>query len=832
MIARRRAEGGVHDLMVSNGTTTPASDGGATRRNVLKGATAAVGAFIAFEAIGGVSLAAGASPKTTALSNGVIYPDPTLCIGCLTCEVICSQVHKEQGLSDLPRIRIFNDPNTKVDPEVLAAYPGPRLVPPGAVPAVPDRRMPVRLPGQCVASRTNHRRAHHPRGRVRRLQSVRRGVHLPDQSARQNATNQLNIGQESRISYDPVKDSFTKCDLCYWRDEGGPARCAERCPVNIRIRQGILKSRSGACAWTCPRSRTTRPGTNCARTQTFEGAPAQTQGLSRHAPHCHCSPCSASSCCVVGSGGQPRVWASGTQPWGQMLGDNFLFARALPFTLGLGVSGFWKARGALAAAPNAARRTGAIRRFARRARSGCTALAAHRGLLGMATGGWQYLKGLLDVTSPVSMAHGVPRPLPRRVAADLRHRRCSSPTGGCAAKTRWACRKGSWIRTLRGLAHELPRPLGDDRSAICSASTCGAPPRRPSSSRYYERADLVPDCGSYRIGLIMLTGIIKAMRYIYPIPGDILYWVSAIHVGAGVLLAHEVARSPALRAGAVALAADGDDGHGLDPERYAQTVPRRAGIAAWRAATPAPVPRRPRPQRPPLARLGAASREVPVGADRRCCTRCSISTSATCSWSAAIGPTSWRRRASALQSPPFLGGIALSRPGRAADLEPVRLATAKPPSLTEQRPNNSCLVRGARRFSRRADRRNSRRENRLSSARPSAACSASHLARLGELIAGSWPVGASRRAGGGGGPVAMISLWMSTSSSTTSWPRRAARRDRRAARGELGGARAARARRPGLELPACRSPNELQLLDHPAQAGDRVHRWELPGLNQ
>ena len=101
--------------MDSNGTP-PAGDGGAPRRNVLKGATAAVGGFIALEAIGGVSLAAGGSPKPTQLSNGVIYPDPTLCIGCLTCEVICSQVHKQQGLSDLPRIRIFKDPGTKVDP--------------------------------------------------------------------------------------------------------------------------------------------------------------------------------------------------------------------------------------------------------------------------------------------------------------------------------------------------------------------------------------------------------------------------------------------------------------------------------------------------------------------------------------------------------------------------------------------------------------------------------------------------------------------------------------------------------------------------------------------
>ena len=99
------------------------SNGTATRRNVLKGGAAAVGAFIALDAIGGVSLAAGAAPKSTPTANGVIFPDPTLCIGCLTCEVICSRVHKDAGLSDLPRIRIFNDPNVKVDPAVQEAYP-------------------------------------------------------------------------------------------------------------------------------------------------------------------------------------------------------------------------------------------------------------------------------------------------------------------------------------------------------------------------------------------------------------------------------------------------------------------------------------------------------------------------------------------------------------------------------------------------------------------------------------------------------------------------------------------------------------------------------------
>jgi hypothetical protein len=110
--------------MVHVARTPEPDQEGTTRRNVLKGGAAAVGASIAFEAIGGVSLAAGTSPKATQLANGVIFPDSTLCIGCLTSEVICSQVHKQQGLSDLPHIRVFNDPTTNVDPAVQAQYPG------------------------------------------------------------------------------------------------------------------------------------------------------------------------------------------------------------------------------------------------------------------------------------------------------------------------------------------------------------------------------------------------------------------------------------------------------------------------------------------------------------------------------------------------------------------------------------------------------------------------------------------------------------------------------------------------------------------------------------
>jgi anaerobic carbon-monoxide dehydrogenase iron sulfur subunit len=255
--------------MPSN-SAMPAAEGGATRRTVLKGATA-VGAFIALEAIGGVSLAAGAAPKTTPVANGVIFPDPTLCIGCLTCEVICSRVHKDAGLSDVPRIRIFNDADVKVDPEVLSAYPGR-----GSFHQEPCLQCPT---AECLyVCPVNALRVEATTG----ARIIREDVCVSCNrcaeacpfpiSGEQNATNQLKIGQQTRISYDPERDTFTKCDLCYWR-EGGPA-CVERCPVNIRIKQGILKS--DRMCLDAPQAN--RETWNKLRSfQTFEGSPAQSK---------------------------------------------------------------------------------------------------------------------------------------------------------------------------------------------------------------------------------------------------------------------------------------------------------------------------------------------------------------------------------------------------------------------------------------------------------------------------------------------------------------------------------------------------------------------------
>ncbi|MFN8524686.1 MAG: 4Fe-4S dicluster domain-containing protein [Chloroflexota bacterium] len=213
-----------------------------SRRGFVKGA-AAVGAFIALDAIGGLGLAVGTTPRTKAATNAeaVIFPDPTLCIGCLTCEVICSRVHREQGLSAVPRIRIFNDPAVKVNAEVQRAYPDRGTF---------HQEVCLQCPtAECLYVCPVDAFQVEPRTGARIIQEkscvscgrCSEACPFPVSDLTEAAaTNQIRLGQQTRITYDPAIDAFTKCDLCHWRPEG-PA-CVERCPINVRIKQGVLKS--------------------------------------------------------------------------------------------------------------------------------------------------------------------------------------------------------------------------------------------------------------------------------------------------------------------------------------------------------------------------------------------------------------------------------------------------------------------------------------------------------------------------------------------------------------------------------------------------------------
>jgi cytochrome b subunit of formate dehydrogenase len=224
--------------------------------------------------------------------------------------------------------------------------------------------------------------------------------------------------------------------------------------------------------------------------------------------------------------------ASGAQPWGMLLTDNFVLARSIPFSLGLGVAfGAFRALGR--GSSGTQRRGDELRRFA----PGTVAMHWLTGvavLVGLATGAWQYLAGLLVMTTRIDM------PLVYRVhylaATLLLFAVAHFVTYWLMSDTRrpLVVPKGQWIRHLRGTAHELPRPIGAVLAAVLGLDMRRQPPP-VGEFTYYEKTVSFPIWGVVLL-LVVVTGVLKAMRYVYPIPGDLLWWVSAIHVGAMVAL--------------------------------------------------------------------------------------------------------------------------------------------------------------------------------------------------------------------------------------------------------------------------------------------------------
>lgn len=233
---------------------------------------------------------------------------------------------------------------------------------------------------------------------------------------------------------------------------------------------------------------------------------------------------------AVGVGLSYAEWTSGVQPWGQLLTDNFLFARSLPFTIGLAIAvGFWRASGWRWGADI---RNQKIRRFAPSTVM-LHALAGVALVALIATGGWQYLKGLLGADSPIYM--GTVYRIHYLAATLLIFVSVTFVTDWLLRNERdLTIGQGQLIRSLRGLAHELPKPIGTALGYTLGLDLRRAPPQTEEFT-YYERTISFP-IWELAIGLIVVTGVIKALRYVYPIPGDVLYWTSAAHVGAGVLL--------------------------------------------------------------------------------------------------------------------------------------------------------------------------------------------------------------------------------------------------------------------------------------------------------
>jgi Fe-S-cluster-containing dehydrogenase component len=204
------------------------------RRLVVSGLVAVGAAAIAAGTLGrAANVAAAGEP----LSTRVVVTDPTLCVGCLACEVNCSTWHESVGRSALPRIHILSTPDVKLRASVAAYLPARagfsaatcRQCPtPWCLPNCPTT-------GLRIDPTTGNRYIYEEDC----IACGKCEVDCPVEWEGTLALKAQTISSK-RVVYDPALNVYTKCDLCIGR-EGGPI-CVERCPVNVAIRAGYIKS--------------------------------------------------------------------------------------------------------------------------------------------------------------------------------------------------------------------------------------------------------------------------------------------------------------------------------------------------------------------------------------------------------------------------------------------------------------------------------------------------------------------------------------------------------------------------------------------------------------
>jgi hypothetical protein len=92
--------------------------------------------------------------------------------------------------------------------------------------------------------------------------------------------------------------------------------------------------------------------------------------------------------------------------------------------------------------------------------------------------------------------------------------------------------RGLWRRHLLGLAYELPERIRTPYAKLLRVDL--TQPRPPTGQfTFYERVVEFPSW-SILLALITVTGLIKAARYLLPVPGFVLWLSSTLHVAAMV----------------------------------------------------------------------------------------------------------------------------------------------------------------------------------------------------------------------------------------------------------------------------------------------------------
>ncbi len=225
---------------------------------------------------------------------------------------------------------------------------------------------------------------------------------------------------------------------------------------------------------------------------------------------------------------------AGAQPWSHELADNITFARTIPFVLAFGiVAGMFGA----ATAQNArSTKPGQIRRFSRATVVGHWIITIGF-VLALPTGVWQYFGGIVDIELPTDLyliyrVHYIGAGIILFSISYFLAYWWQTGHHGLVPP------RGQWKRHLQGLVHELPPMVGREVARVLRLDR-GGTPAEVGQFTYYETAFSFPTW-TFALALITITGLIKALRYLTPVPGPILFGASTLHVAAMVLLVLKV----------------------------------------------------------------------------------------------------------------------------------------------------------------------------------------------------------------------------------------------------------------------------------------------------
>ena len=209
-------------------------DGSVSRRGVIAGGLVGAAALV----LGVGKISANAAPLPA--QSDLIYPHPDMCIGCLTCEMACSDWHRSQKLSPLPRIHILRQEEAQ-PAAAVAAFAGDLgfAQDPCVQCAVPEcwavcPADALRIDGDSGARYIDEERCI-------ACGKCQEACPFPINGLAQAS---LQPFVSTRIQYDAERDVYVKCDLCRGR-EGGPA-CVEACPVNRDVASGRIDAPYGA----------------------------------------------------------------------------------------------------------------------------------------------------------------------------------------------------------------------------------------------------------------------------------------------------------------------------------------------------------------------------------------------------------------------------------------------------------------------------------------------------------------------------------------------------------------------------------------------------------